>query len=216
MRGEASDPLFGPALPTYSMTIVSALDEIPDSVGGLTALTPQLKLLASFAAFIQQLLPFTRLTLGGSLVGEGRRGVGVVLTLRNGKVIERTATLWEKPIISQSGVAVEDRSAADDFSSLVPLASGWLHFELARTLQTEPIPVSVNAESYAYLKRGLEMQVTNRTDDAISMYAVALTYDPYNYAALANLGRLNALRGNVNEALRLFDEALRAREATNA
>lgn len=212
MQGVESGELVDPALPGYELDLVSGLEDIPTAWGGLTDLSPQFKLLAGVLAFIQRILPFTRLTVTGALAAPGDRGSGVILSLQENNRSVDAVVLWER---SQFSAPISDKMDDDGVGKyyyLVPRAAGWLHYQLTKQLTGDRIDITQSAEGYAYFRGGVAKQQRGFLDAAEELYESALELDGSNYAALTNLARIAALRGDHSQAVDLLERAISARE----
>jgi tetratricopeptide (TPR) repeat protein len=88
-----------------------------------------------------------------------------------------------------------DPSAAD-YLELVDPAAVWLQYEVARALKDRPKhrpqATAHAAESFALLRKGLDLHLAHDDQEARKAYEKAVALDPRNWAARVNLAMLEA------------------------
>ena len=101
---------------------------------------------------------------------------------------------------------------AGTYHAIAAGAAGWADYTIREREQLEKTRFVKNAQSFAYLRCGLQLQDDGRDDDARIAYRDAVSADEANVAALLNLAVLDAARGEYPAAIQWLRDAKRAVE----
>jgi tetratricopeptide (TPR) repeat protein len=175
----------------YGLDRVTGIEGIAKSIGGLADLAPQFKALSALLLAIPSLGRFPRYTLNGSLQRGTPRGAGLTVILDHQRWQGEGITLWS-----------QTTADAASYQALAAGAAAWTDFLVReQTEQEQTTPFTKDAESYAYLRTGFQLERDDRRADARCAYVSAIRADPTNVAALLNLSVAAARDGDLQDAV---------------
>jgi len=173
---------------TEDNNLAKALERLAD--------VPQLQLVVGVLDLIERLLPSRGLAAAGELLpDEGARGAGLSMALYEGNRLTARSSLWEKEVATW--LPGDDQTAGDSdndlpsYYRLAPPAAWWIQYEAARVLDAHA-GTTTSGRSFALVGFGLSRERAGEHWEAEEAYALALTHDPDNVAALVNLAKLLA------------------------
>jgi hypothetical protein len=114
----------------------------------------------------------------------------------------------------EAAVSLTVPSAVDpptyrDYAKLVPPASVWVQYEVARVLRGDKSVSPQASASYALLREGIDREDEEQTDEALRAYAESVALNSRNWAARVNLATLQARKANrPGKALATVSEAI--------
>lgn len=189
----------------YRLDRITGTEGIATAVGRLAGLAPQFKALSALLAVIPQLARLPRYTVNGALqngtVSAGGAGLTVILDEQH--MQGEGVTLW-------SHTSNIDGPA---YQSLAAGAAGWTDFLIRQREGFERPSYTTSAESYAYLRTGVQLEAEGREGEARSAYMSAVKVDPANVGALLNLSVAAAREGQFADAITWLEIAQSVLEA---
>jgi len=194
--------------------------DVKVALEGLKDLSPQVGVGVALLLALQRLLPRKLFTVNAVLQPAGTRGPGLTVTLRVGRSAAAVESFWASPLgyytpsptastpaVSEAEADVSRATAA--YYSLSRPATAWINHRIARTLGAGGT-ITRDSNSYALFRVGLDWQQRGDRIMARRLYDAALSADPDNVAARANLGAIDAGDGLYDASIYHFERALQA------
>jgi len=183
--------------------IVTGHSALGDSLKPLGDISSEAKAAVAVVSFLLATLPRRNYEAAGALQANSKRGRGISIELMNGSKQLASTTLWGKDFGAPEGDEAFQRLS-------IPTAA-WLDHRIATALE-EGDDLPADPQSWALFKAGAAWQEEGKYAKAQSLHESALAIDPDNIWAAANLGAMEMLDGNYDEALTLLTMALEAFE----
>jgi tetratricopeptide (TPR) repeat protein len=185
--------------------LVAESESLATAMGGL-AEESQFKLAAAILGLVDRYVG-THLVAQGELTPKGDDGRGLLVALKSqGNGLRASGALWnpKRVQVPADGKDVDP----SPYYELAEEAAAWIQFEVARCLDGHVGLITTNGKSFTALVQGIEMERADRPEAAAEYYALALSFDRENVAALFNLSGIVArLWGRFDIAISLLDRA---------
>lgn len=193
-------------------------DQVLEGVGKALAKLPQGALLAGAWQLVRTLVGRAPLKVEGKTLPQGKRGVGLSLTVTRGRRVVRTITLWQQTY--ELGPVPADEKAEPPWERLAIAGAAWSQYTWLERLGGRELTRSLGTadwQSFAFLQVGLEVSTRDADRDlAQALFAQAVDRDPANSRAVFNLAVMDRRRQEPEQAierLRRLEQAV-ARRAT--
>jgi tetratricopeptide (TPR) repeat protein len=146
----------------------------------------QTKFVGALVSLIYAILPIRRLTVAGVIEPEAGECAAATLSLdRDGTLISsQTLTAPARPDATQLEVS--------DYLKLAEPAAVWVQYEVARAIEGGKALGARDAESYVYVRAGLDRQFAGEARQARRLFQSATTLMETNWAARLNLAMSEA------------------------
>jgi tetratricopeptide (TPR) repeat protein len=181
----------------YRLDRITGVEGIATAVGGLAALAPQFKALSALITAVPQLARLPRYKLHGELQEATGAGAGLTVILDKQHSQGEGATLWTRATPAD----------AAGYQALAAGAAGWADFLIREREGLQRPAYTNNAEGYAYLRTGIQLELDEQKENARRAYVSAVKADPSNVAALLNLSVAEAWNQDYDEAINLLEMA---------
>jgi tetratricopeptide (TPR) repeat protein len=199
--------------PEYELDSGRPRDDFIVLVGGDTGLksaldkaseaTEKTKLIAAIVNVIYAVLPIRRVDVAGVVDLPGGDAASATLNL------SRNGTLAASASVNAPAVPAGTELGVPDFLKLADPAAVWVQYEVLRALKGggDPLPAH-GAESYVYVRQGLERQFAGDQRRADELYETAVKLAPDNWAARLNQAMTEARQaGNLPAAVAMLARA---------
>lgn len=166
------------------------------------------KLIALVIHLFDRVRPQHRISVGGALQAATRAcGHGLSLTVYRASRAGTSTTFWASEFELPTAVG------AEAVQGLAVPAAAWASYVIAEETSNRNMLVAKDALSWALFKAGVELQAADQRPKAVSLYEEALSRDPSNYGAQANLGVIEARSEKYTKALPRLEKALASLES---
>lgn len=207
----------------YGLDVGTPAEELADLVSGDSVLKSSLEKIGGASdrsAFVAALvniafgqLPIRRLLVGGVLMEAGGAPAVTAHLERDQRLLAAVTLAGDPPpgvrvAPTQEQDGSSDALRADDYLSLVEPLAVWTQYVVTAALSSRDADAR-QAESHAVLRQGVRHHLAGNHRDALVSYERALTLDPFNWTARANLAMVKAhLVQDFLAAIRILDGAL--------
>jgi tetratricopeptide (TPR) repeat protein len=164
--------------------LVSENGSLKSSLEKASDISDQTKIVAAVLNLAYALLPIERISITATMEPPSRGGATATFILEKNARLEAATTL-------RGAQPATGEPTAADYSRLADPAAVWVQYEVARVLAGQREDADA-AESYAFLREGLDYQAADERIKARSCYLEAISLDPSNASAYLNLALLDA------------------------
>ncbi len=183
------------------LNLVSGQAGIASTLSSLGDISSETKGAVAVVNLLSATLPRRRFVLDGELQPAGEEGPGISLELTIQGGYDSLVTFWANPL----GLSKVDSIVA--YQHLAIVAAAWVDHRMVSALDGENL-LTRDPQSWALFSSGVQWQRQGNQQLARHLYEQALIIDGDNVGALANLGIVERLENNFEEAEKLLRQAI--------